>query len=103
MSKSKKKPQHTYTSDQTEWIIDHPQLRRSELARKFNKKFDTDVTPIAIAKRKQRMVLEPSPKKKSKELKRKKFELKGEKNSVKELLKLFHKQSRLIEKIIEKL
>jgi hypothetical protein len=103
MSKSKKKSQHTYTSEQTEWIMEHPHLRRSELARKFNKKFDTAITPIAIAKRKQRMILEPPAQKSSKERKRKSFELKGESISMKELLVLVREQSRLIEKMIEKL
>ncbi len=101
MSKSKKNQLHIYTREQNEWIKNHPDLKRSELARKFNKKFDAKVSPVAIAKRKQRMNNEPAVVKGNniKKLSR----IPAGIVSTKDILELIREQGRMIEKLIERM
>jgi hypothetical protein len=103
MSKSKTKAAHVYTKEHNEWIKEHPELKRRELAKKFNKKFGTNLSPVAIAKRKQRMGYETSVKSVTRINKSKKHHLNGDVVTAREVLNAIREQSRLIEKLISKM
>ena len=46
--------------EQNVWIMDNSKLQRTELAKAFNKKFNTKLKPVAVANWWQRMNVKPT-------------------------------------------
>lgn len=101
--KQKQAKAHSYTEEQSRWIMSNAKLNRTLLAEAFNKKYKTNVTGVAIAKRKQRLAKEGMSNKKIGTSKRVAAEVRGGTITAQDVLNLLQDQGRAIQSLIDKM